>query len=107
MTHTRLDLSYTVQSLSKFLQAPRQPHVTALDHTLRYLAHIEGQGILLKALDNICLQAFSDSDWAARRSVTCYVLLLVVHLFKSLFRWREGVESRLHQYVKVKKIVFT
>ncbi|XP_056690301.1 uncharacterized mitochondrial protein AtMg00810-like [Spinacia oleracea] len=80
LTHTRPDLSFAVQLLSQFLQHPRVPHITALHHTLRYLAHTAGQGILLKALDSISLQAFSDSDWAScpdsRRSITGYVLLL-------------------------------
>ncbi|XP_021747644.1 uncharacterized protein LOC110713507 [Chenopodium quinoa] len=80
LTHTRPDLSYTVQVFSQFLQHPRSSHVDALVHTLRYLAHFEGQGILLKASDKLCLQAFSDSDWGAcpdsRRSVSGYILLL-------------------------------
>ena len=80
LTHTRPDLSYAVQTLSQFLKNPREHHVAALHHTLRYLAHTEGQGILLKASDAVSLQAFSDSDWAScpdtRRSVTGYILLL-------------------------------
>ena len=80
LTHTRPDLSYTVQLLSQYMQHPRIPHFEALQHTLRYISQSAGQGILLKADDHLTLQAFSDSDWAAcpdsRRSVTGYVLLL-------------------------------
>ncbi|XP_048502878.1 uncharacterized mitochondrial protein AtMg00810-like [Beta vulgaris subsp. vulgaris] len=80
VTHTRPDLAFAVQSLSQFMHKPCVSHVQALTHTLRYLNHTTGQGILLKASPQLTLQAFSDSDWAAcpttRTSVTGYVLLL-------------------------------
>lgn len=80
LTNTRPDLAYVVQSLIQFMQQPRQSHLVALQHTLRYVNHPIGQGILLRADDHIILQAFSNSDWAAcvdsRKSITCYVLLL-------------------------------
>lgn len=80
LSHTWPDLSYSVQTLSQFMQQPRLSHVKALSHVLRYVSHTLGQGIMLHASDTLSLVAFSDSDWAAcpstRRSVTGYVLLL-------------------------------
>ncbi|KAL8103627.1 hypothetical protein AgCh_027995 [Apium graveolens] len=74
LTNTRPDLAYAVQSLSQFMQQPRSSHLSALLHTLCYVSHTMGQGILLRADDQIKLQAFSDLDWAAcvdsRKSVT-------------------------------------
>lgn len=62
------------------MQRPTEQHLTALHHTLSYVTHTAGQGILLKATDQLHLHAFSDSDWAAcldtRRSITGYVLML-------------------------------
>ena len=79
LTNTRPALSYTVQTLSQYMHAPRTSHWSALQHTLRYLAGTATQGILLKASDKLKLQAFSDADWAScvdtRRSVTGYILL--------------------------------
>mgnify|MGYP001139120846 CR=1 FL=1 len=80
LTHSRLDLSYTVQTLSQFMQHPRTSHLSALEHTLRYLKGTYGQGILLQANAPLMLNAFSHSDWAScpfsRRSVTgCMILL--------------------------------
>jgi len=62
------------------MQAPRQPHIQALQYAFAFLRDIVGQGILLKANDHLTLQAFSDSSWAScpdsRRSVTGYLFLL-------------------------------
>ncbi|XP_021865229.2 uncharacterized mitochondrial protein AtMg00810-like [Spinacia oleracea] len=58
LTHTRPDLCYAVQLLSQFMHLPRMPHVAALHHVLRYVAHTEGQGILMRASDSLSLQAF-------------------------------------------------
>lgn len=78
-THTRPDLSYTVQHLSQFVQKPRLPHFNALMHTLKYVGSTTGQGIVLKASDQLTLQAYSDSDWGScvdSRSVSGYIMLL-------------------------------
>ena len=78
-THTRPDLTYTVQTLSQYMQSPTKDHFQALQHTLNYVYSTAGQGILLCASDHLSLQAFSDTDWGscidARRSVTGYLLL--------------------------------
>lgn len=79
LTNTRPDLSYTVQTLSQYMHAPRNTHLSALHHTIRYLAGTINQGILLKGSDQLKLQAFSDADWGScidsRRSVTGYIVL--------------------------------
>ena len=79
LTNTRPELSYTVQTLSQYMHAPRTSHFDALHHTLRSIATIVTQGILLKASDRLKLQAFSNADWASckdsRRSITGYILL--------------------------------
>lgn len=62
LTNTRPDLSYVVQVLSQYMQMPRLPYLQALIHTLRYISHTVGQGILLQATDKLTLQAYSDSD---------------------------------------------
>lgn len=79
MTNTRPDFSFSVQTLSQFMQSIKQPHLDALFHLLRYIKGTTSHGILLKGSDQLTLQAFLDSDWAScptsRRSVTGYVVL--------------------------------
>lgn len=61
LTNTRLDLSYTVQTLSQLMQQPRSSHWEALMHVLNYINTTCGQVIVLKGDDKLILQAFSDS----------------------------------------------
>lgn len=95
LTNTRPDLSYTVQTLSQFMHAPRLPHLSTLHHTLRYLASTLTQGIMLQASDHLNLQAFSDADWAScmdsRRSITGYILLFG----KSPITWKSKKQSTI------------
>ena len=79
LTHTRPDLSFSVQALSQHMQQPTESHFKALYHTLNYVASTSGQGILLYGNDTLKLHAFSDSNWGAcldtRKSITGYVIL--------------------------------
>ncbi|XP_020520014.1 uncharacterized protein LOC110006828 [Amborella trichopoda] len=74
LTITRLDITFSVNILSQFMQTPRQPHMDAALHILRYLTSSPGKGILLPSSNNFQLFGYSDSDWAScsttHRSVT-------------------------------------
>lgn len=95
LTHTRPGLAFDVQSLSQFMHSPTLAHVTALTHTLRYVNHTAGRGILLRANDNLTLHAFSDSDWdpcpQTRKFVTGYILLIG----DSPIRWKSKNKSTI------------
>ena len=77
---TRPDITYAVNVLSQFVADPRQNHLDAAHHVLRYLKATPGQGILLPHGGGYNLTAYSDSDWLgcpfSKRSRTGYVLLL-------------------------------
>lgn len=79
LTNTRPDLSFSIQTLSQFVQDPRTTHWGALINTLNYINSTCGQGIVLKGTNKIVLQAYTNSDWGAcpitRRSVSGYVVL--------------------------------
>ncbi|XP_070037275.1 uncharacterized protein [Nicotiana tomentosiformis] len=88
LTHTNPDLSFTVQHLSQFLQAPRLPHMTLALHVLRYLKGTIDHGVFLNNPSDFSLLASCDSDWAAcpasRRSVTGFC----IHLGGNLISWK-------------------
>ena len=80
LTNTRMDISYSVQHLSQFMQSPREPHLKAAYHVLRYLKQDPTMGNFISNKDDLTVSAYCDSDWAAcpesRRSVSGYLFLM-------------------------------
>ena len=87
-TITRPDISYAVQVLSQFMQAPKRSHWDAAMRVIKYLKGTAGQGIWLQSKPANELSCWCDSDWVAyhntRRSITGYV----VKFGESLVSWK-------------------
>jgi len=62
LTHTRIDIAFSVQHLSQFLQSPREPHLQAAYHVLRYLKSDPCLGIFLSNDKSCTVTAYCDSD---------------------------------------------
>ena len=65
LVHTRPDITFAVGYVSRFMEKPRQEHMVAVKHILRYIAGTIDYGIVypkLQSGDNR-LTGYSDSDW--------------------------------------------
>ncbi|XP_019236355.1 PREDICTED: uncharacterized protein LOC109216633 [Nicotiana attenuata] len=80
LTITRPDISFAVQTLSQFMQRPKESHMEAAMRIVRYIKGGPGMGLLMEAGPIDQLVAYCDSDWASclntRKSVTGYIVKL-------------------------------
>uniref|UniRef100_A0A3Q7I3X3 Reverse transcriptase Ty1/copia-type domain-containing protein n=1 Tax=Solanum lycopersicum TaxID=4081 RepID=A0A3Q7I3X3_SOLLC len=80
LANTRMDIAYSVQHLSQFMQSPREPHLKAAYHVLRYLQHDPTLGVFINNKPDVTISAYCDSDWAScpdsRKSVSGYLVLM-------------------------------
>ncbi|KAK5795242.1 hypothetical protein PVK06_036500 [Gossypium arboreum] len=76
---TRPDLSFCVDKLSQYMNAPSEAHWTAVKRVLRYLLGTLDHGLFLSK-GQFELVGYSDADWASSvedwRSTTGYVIYL-------------------------------
>lgn len=79
-TLTRPDISFAVNKVSQFLQAPTTNHWGAVKRILRYLNGTLSHGITLQPVSSFSLNAYSDADWAGslddRRSTSGFCVYL-------------------------------
>ena len=81
MTCTRPDICWVVTKLSQYLSKPRQGHLTAAKHVMRYLKGTIDYEICYRRCENgLSLIGYCDADWASspedRRSTTGYCFSL-------------------------------
>ncbi|GKA91991.1 RNA-directed DNA polymerase, partial [Tanacetum coccineum] len=80
LSMTRPDISYSVQHLSQFISAPKEPHMQAALPLLRYLKGTISKGLFYPIQPQLKVAGFSDADWASclmtRRSLTGYCIFL-------------------------------
>jgi histone deacetylase 1/2 len=75
---TRPDLSFAVNKVCQFLQAPRSTHWSAVKSILRYVSSTVSHGLHFRSTRSSLLSAFSDADWVGnpddRRSTGGYAI---------------------------------
>ena len=64
LTFTRPDIAYAVQQVCLHMHDPREPHLAALKHILRYVRGTLHLGLLLRPTTSADLVVYNDADWA-------------------------------------------
>lgn len=76
---TRPDISFAVNTLSRFNKAPRAEHWTAVKRVLRYLQGTKDMKLTYAKDGESIMKGFCDADWASdnidRKSCTGYVFI--------------------------------
>ncbi|KAM7530049.1 hypothetical protein LguiB_033459 [Lonicera macranthoides] len=95
LTITRPDISFAVQQVSQFMQAPRHSHLAAVRRILRYLKGTSGRGLYFPNENSLQLMSYSDADWAGcadtRQSVTGWCMFLG----DALISWKSKKQDRV------------
>ena len=95
LTISRLDITYYVHILSRFMHQPRKDHWEAALQIVRCFKSAPGQGVLFSSIRDLHLRAYCDSDWAGcplrRRSITGYF----VFLGPLLISWRSKQQKTI------------
>lgn len=65
LIHTRPNLAYSVNTVSRYISAPQQPHLDAICHILCYINNTKHYGILYPKLNPTIIRGFTDVDWEA------------------------------------------
>ncbi|XP_055830894.1 secreted RxLR effector protein 161-like [Solanum dulcamara] len=97
LTVTRLEIAYSVQTLSPFLQDPKKYHMEATLRIVSYLKQQPGKGVLLSSKSDLTMSAYCcdccDADWAScpmsRKSITGYL----IKLGDSLITWKSKKQT--------------
>jgi hypothetical protein len=82
LVHTRPDISFAMGYVSRFMERPRQEHLAAVKHLLRYIAGTVEFGIVYPKLSNgdNQLTGYSDSDFGGdaddRKSTTGVIFFM-------------------------------
>ncbi|XP_057981076.1 uncharacterized mitochondrial protein AtMg00810-like [Malania oleifera] len=97
LTHTRHDITFSVNHLIQFLDNPRMPHLEVAMRILRYLKSAPRQGLFFPYSSKVHIKAFSDSNWVScldtRRSISGYCIFFR----DSLVSWKSKKQHKISQ----------
>lgn len=78
LTFNRPNIAYAVQQVCLHIHDPREPHLAALKHILRYIRATLDLGFIVRPSSQADLVVYSDADWAGcpntRKSTSGYAV---------------------------------
>ncbi|KAL2251810.1 UNVERIFIED_CONTAM: Retrovirus-related Pol polyprotein from transposon RE1 [Sesamum indicum] len=105
LSFTRLDISFGAQQLSQYVHAPRQHHLEAALHRVRYLKGCPESGLFFPVSNSFTVSTYCDADWASCTDSPRFLTVFCIFLSKALISWktkkqmivaRSTVETKYH-----------
>ena len=93
LSHTRPDISYSINVLSQFMHSPRRSHFQADLQVLRYLKGATGIGLTFMKTDKLDLILYIDFDYAGSLIDHRFVMGYNTILVGNLVTWRSEKQS--------------
>ncbi|XP_031287216.1 uncharacterized protein LOC116145926 [Pistacia vera] len=87
LTLTRPDISFIVNKLSQFLQAPIELQWQACKRVLRYLKGTQDHGLLFKLVAFLSVECYTDVDWGSNLDDRWFASGYCVYLGLNLIQW--------------------
>ncbi|XP_020258289.1 uncharacterized protein LOC109834669 [Asparagus officinalis] len=80
LSHTRPDILFAVNVVSRYMHDPRKGHMDAVYQILRYLKGAPGKGLRFRRSSHVNIEGYCDSYWAGcgdnRRSTSGYCIFV-------------------------------
>jgi Reverse transcriptase (RNA-dependent DNA polymerase) len=80
LCHTRPDISFAVNVVSRYMHDPRKGHMDTVYHILRYLKSAPEKDLIFRKNEHMNIEGYCDSDWAScqddRRSTSGYYMFI-------------------------------
>lgn len=95
LTKTWLDLSYSVNLLSQFMETPQEPHFNAIIKLLKHIKRTPRQGIFFHATSKLEFTAYSDASWASCPDTRRSTIGFCVFLGNFLISWKSKEQHNI------------
>lgn len=97
LTITCPDISFVVNKVCQYLQAPTDVHWSAVKRALCYIKNSRSHGLKIQQPASMLLSAFSDVDWAECANDRCSIRGFAVFFGANLVSWsvrKQAIVSR-------------
>ncbi|XP_055800317.1 secreted RxLR effector protein 161-like [Solanum dulcamara] len=95
VTITRPDISFSVQTLSQFMQEPKTSHWEATIRVVRYLKNAPVQGLIFREKPTQEITYWCDSDWVACPNIIRSITGYAIKFGESLISWKSKKQQTI------------